>query len=744
MRVQVESFDGIAPRRHKRVLNQNQAQRAHNCRLRAGVLEPLTKPTLVGTVTDLISAITPEVIHLWRYDGNHTQWLGWEDDVDVVQSPLTEDEHDRIFFTGDGNRLRCRLWDAAAIEYDMYLARYQKPVPTMGATSPVETTVAAFALVRHTRMLSLAAGVLSDASMFTTPATGGSATAIQKRFTFKTDTRIEVEYDVAEVQTSEADDNSGALGGMFATKLPFVLTVAGTSYPAAITQPCTYDLSLPPCTFDVANIGRFRLVQVDTTRPTETIKKVTVGGLPHWTVLVGAHTIKLTFELDYSLNSYLPDTGLVSYVTTLVSKYGEESPPSKPSEIDKRCGFEVELALPKLTFDLAVTYAKDDEVLDGLDLFKSLQDTNLNNATTDVLWWEKITTYVATDYPEKIRIYRTTTGTSGGQFRFVDEVNYGILVYTDKIACIDLAEVLQEAENPVVDMTCLVSLPGGYFAAAKGRTIYFSEPFKPYSWPSDYQLTVDWDIVALAVGGNDLYVLTDGKPYIIQGSAPETLAMTKLMINQSCASKRSVAEVSGMIVYASPDGLVALTGGSGNLVTAGGFTRREWQLLVPASMICCTQDDCVHMVCGYGESRVGYLFVLTDPQAASVMTNDVVADVWYPDLVDDDLYFVEDDSIYTFGTSDDTFLAEWKSKQFTLPGAVSFSALLVAADSFPVWVDLFTPEGFITVQVQDKYPCRIPVIPCQAEWEFQVRADVPVARVAIASSVDMLNQEPEQ
>lgn len=93
----ITGFSGIVPRRGARLLEQNQAQVAVNCRLTSGYIAPLKPPKLV--YNPLVSGIKT----IFRMtDGVSDFWLAWNRDVDAVKGPIAGDTTYRTYFTGDG------------------------------------------------------------------------------------------------------------------------------------------------------------------------------------------------------------------------------------------------------------------------------------------------------------------------------------------------------------------------------------------------------------------------------------------------------------------------------------------------------------------------------------------------------------------------------------------------------------------------------------------------------------------
>ncbi len=89
-------FGGILPRTSERLVPDNAAQVAVNCRLSSGELEPFNAPAKVYT-----SAKTGPLLAIHRIDEAGAEaWLAWAKDADVVKAPLFGTG--RWCFTGDG------------------------------------------------------------------------------------------------------------------------------------------------------------------------------------------------------------------------------------------------------------------------------------------------------------------------------------------------------------------------------------------------------------------------------------------------------------------------------------------------------------------------------------------------------------------------------------------------------------------------------------------------------------------
>jgi hypothetical protein len=96
----LQTFGGKAPKVFARLLPNDMAQTATNVRLDSGRLEPW-KGNANTTITPVASySISGSTKTLFKY--SDSIWIGRDDEVDFVRSPLAEDQHERIYATGIG------------------------------------------------------------------------------------------------------------------------------------------------------------------------------------------------------------------------------------------------------------------------------------------------------------------------------------------------------------------------------------------------------------------------------------------------------------------------------------------------------------------------------------------------------------------------------------------------------------------------------------------------------------------
>jgi hypothetical protein len=96
----LQTFGGKAPKVFARLLPEDMAQTATNCRLDSGRLEPW-KDNLSSSKSFVASyAISGATKTIFKY--NDSVWMGSDEEIDIVRSPIAEDPHERIYVTGIG------------------------------------------------------------------------------------------------------------------------------------------------------------------------------------------------------------------------------------------------------------------------------------------------------------------------------------------------------------------------------------------------------------------------------------------------------------------------------------------------------------------------------------------------------------------------------------------------------------------------------------------------------------------
>jgi hypothetical protein len=405
----------------------------------------------------------------------------------------------------------------------------------------------------------------------------------------------------------------------------------------------------------------------------------------------------------------------------------------------------------------------------------------------------------------KQRIYRSQTGTAGTRLYFIAERAASVLDYVDNIAPDAFLEPLPSKDwnAPPDALRGLISLPNGMMAAFDGKKLYFCEPYHPHAWPQKYVLTTDSPIVALGAIGTSVIIMTEGQPYLAQGTTPSTMQMVKIEQNYPCINERTVVDLGFAIAYASNEGLVIInSGGQISLATSNIFTREAWQSYSPTTMVSAQLNG--RYVAFYQFTKEdasierGTLLIDTSNQGFLVRMAAYSPAAFF-DVTSSSLFFLDDvnGTIRVLDTDKRTRLEmNWKSKEFVEPQPVNFSAILIDAKFYDVSIAeaqalrdeaaaaiaynavLFATGallGEINAHEINAYPLngdvlrRIPALQdvrlkikvyadgalvheedqvnqvarlpggfTARRWEVEVNANIPIERIAMATSVDEL------
>lgn len=421
----------------------------------------------------------------------------------------------------------------------------------------------------------------------------------------------------------------------------------------------------------------------------------------------------------------------VSYVYTLVTDLGEEGPPSEPSTVIE------------LTDDESVTITMP----------------SANNPSGNYFF----------STGAKKRIYRSNTGSDNTQFQFVGEVAYSATSFVDTTDAANLGEILPSTTwiGPPDDNTTLypdgplqglTALANGVFAGFTGNRLCLSEAFLPHAWPIEYRITLEEDIVAIGATGNGVVCLTNGNPYFVTGVDPSAMTAVKIPIAQACVNARSVVDMGEYILYAAPDGLVAVTGNEAQVVTRGVISMDQWNADFNPTTIRAFEHEGTYVATN---GTTGWVFDPRDPETAiSTLTFPAEIRGGFTKPKDGELYFIVGNTIRKHrGATDSYRTAVWKSKKFYTSKPVSMGWVHVDAESYPVvvkvWVDgtliadysisyannVYTqvttvPNGISNATLREPI-MRLPATVGQ-EWEVQVSGAVTVNEVCIAGTIEEL------
>ena len=278
-------------------------------------------------------------------------------------------------------------------------------------------------------------------------------------------------------------------------------------------------------------------------------------------------------------------------------------------------------------------------------------------------------------------LYRTVTGdTSGAQFYEVTRWDYPNVpaVYQDTIPDTTVVNnrVLESLGwgNAPTGLDGLTALPGGMLVGFTDNTVHFCEPDRPHTWPSVYDQSVHYTVIALAVWQQYLMVLTEGFPSTGSGSTPSNFLLVQSRVPEPCVARGSVITDLLAVYYASQNGLIQISGYGMQNQSMLMVDREQWLNRYMARDIIACRHRAQYMaingtnsafIVDYAEQRLGFEDLST--------FQDVVC-IWNDEFAGD-TYLCADKKIYLWDSPTTPRLPyRWLSKRFFTPLPISLGA----------------------------------------------------------------------
>ena len=498
--------------------------------------------------------------------------------------------------------------------------------------------------------------------------------------------------------------------------------------------------------------------------------------------------------------------------------YTGDSAAGKPQMRVSSTDYDLALAPPASALTLSKSGTPSGDVITRIYTYTWVTDFGEESApapASDPIEWQDGETITLDNFEDvsstqpgrnitKQRIYRSQTGQEGTFFYLIAERSASDSTFDDTVAVDGFQEALPSTDYDAApdDLEGLIALPNGMMAAFAGRKIYFCEPYKPHAWPEKYILTTNVDIMGLGAAGSSVVVMTEGQPFLIQGSSPETMQMIEVEQNLPCINKRSIVDLGYAIAYASHEGLVIVDASGGfSIATRNLFNRQDWQSYNPDTMIAAQLSGryfaFYERILSTGQTDAGGMIIDTSGEGFLIRTDTRASAVFY-EIGSSDLFFVDPVTGYIM-----QFDAEeasrrtlyWKSKRFTLPRPENMAAILVDAEAAltdeeaqayeaelaaiaaanaaliaagPIGgaigakaINVLAVNGDILEQPPSQAPdsvtvtvyanqeafhtvtrtnrvVRLPAGKSAREWEVDVSANVRIDRIAMATTVDEL------
>lgn len=352
---------------------------------------------------------------------------------------------------------------------------------------------------------------------------------------------------------------------------------------------------------------------------------------------------------------------------------------------------------------------------------------------------------------DRLRIYRSVTGLDGAtDLYFVSEIATAA-TYDHDVATEPTVEPIATSgfHTPPNKLRGLISMPNGMMVAHTDRELFFCEPYQPHAWPRAYSRIVDYDIVGIAAFGSQIAVMTKGTPYRGQGYHPDSFSLEKIEENLPCVSVRGIVDLGYAAAYPSNEGLVIISASGAQLVSRGLFSRRDWALLDPTSIIATRYDG--RYLFGFsgvhdgGTQKTGIIELNGSP---FFLRSDVTIQCTYHDIRTSRTYYQDaDNKLYIFDDTESqgSMAIKWRSKYLDLGFFASFSCVriegteLVAESGFLCRV--YADGVLIHTTSQINLADRLPSVSAR-HWEVEIEGTVEVTAVTLAESMAELSQRP--
>ena len=250
----------------------------------------------------------------------------------------------------------------------------------------------------------------------------------------------------------------------------------------------------------------------------------------------------------------------------------------------------------------------------------------------------------------KVRVYMSSAGSqadgSTDAIAYMAEVSAfeAVRGFALRFEAGMLGETEPGIESPPGDLSGIRYVDGGFYAAfspSSPHAVMFSDIGIVTSWPIAYRYDVKDNIVALAATSNSVFALTDGFPWVLTGTAPETMVVARLAGPAACVSPRSIVVYRNAVYYASHEGYMTIfnNADSGTVcvnLTDKTFTKDQWKALGPETCIAGQYDGALYL---FFDGKDGLRIAPSDGNAA-VTTHEERASCLCVDDRSDKMYYV--------------------------------------------------------------------------------------------------------
>jgi len=759
--LKITGFFGTVPKVTPELLPATGAQVANNCKLYSGDLIPYPTPVAVDSTRR--GANTTKTLYAVRNPSTGAlRWLSWTTDVDIVSLPDARFDDQRFYYTGDGAP-KVSNYTLATTGAEPFPVGYYDlglPLPTTKVTA-VKSAYAEKTITTISRDSSNIVTVTTSANHNLRTGNIVNITGYgELTGTYSQDFAglITISITAHGLSTGDIVDVNILSGG--ASSNSFYITVINANSFSVFSG----DTSIEVGTCSISSVDLNATGVTITRTGNTTFTYFSTGPTVTSTAATGRATLSGSQELR-------------TYVYTWITPWDEESIGSDPSadvyviEGEEVAVTNIPTAKPAGTnFVRGVNLYRTIATSTGAEYFKLTtlwfptrgvtvsRASNVSTVTTEFphnlyvgakfritgsvpatapvgtfnISTGTVTATVddytfsyaqaGTDYASQADSGATvfhdvsqTPGTStpqywgDGGYTFTDNFDYALLL---------TPLLTDDNDAPPAGLQGLKLFNNAILVGFVGKTLYFSQPSKPYAWPIKYSRTVEHNIIGLELLSGRMIVLTDAFPYIIDGTDPAILGINRMDVLYPCLNSRSIVNMGYGVVYSTNDGLAVFSGGGLTLASKQVHSQDTWYTAGnPATIravfygdayfasyskstygftvltsVPITARNTSEIVARNGSTIIarnlqtnedrGFIFQIDDKSSFLVNTNYSFTSAWY-DATTGRLYYTEavNSTIYEWDNLLQPASAmEWKSKVIKTPDYTNYGAARVIAD----------------------------------------------------------------
>lgn len=616
--IKLNQFSGLFPRIEPALLPINGATIASNCDFAYGELRSLKDHVLLKTLAESALSIFSE-------DG--LRFYTWPNDANAVISPIGSGEANaRLYYTTNGD-FRVTARSGATVNGGAPGSSYRVgvPVASIPPVLAVDEAITELAYITPSAKFHYESGGIkyqeTDVAITVNVAASGVS------YTFTAPERIvsalSGEDRAAEIRDLGYDPYSDALNDPTPNGSIPVLHLIFTS-----ASPVAGEVKLDQYS-SASSFAKADDIAI-------TLKQDNILDLPHTPEEIAASKLQFTATLTSTESE--KDKSTRAYRYTTVNIYNEEGVPSPAAVVTSSSS-------SKITVNCNIP---------PVDQYAPLKE---------------------------LRVYRTQNSGTSAEYFYAFSIpvigKSGLVSQVDDVDAGLLNEPLTSNYYypPKPSLQGLINVGNGILAAWFGTELWFSDAYKPWSWPPSYVKSFSWPIVGVETQGSGMLVTTLGNPYAVYGISPDAMTEEKLNVDQAGVSKWSIASVNGLMLYASNDGIVTVRGGQGTLSESQTyFTREVWRERYGNFLgtMQFAEYDGGLLVLSRNNSFTPFLLRTDEGKGSMTELSGLVATSIFYLVTSDGLYFANGRNLYQFGGGLPLSFS-WKSKEFRLPRPNGYS-----------------------------------------------------------------------